>query len=269
MLEWRAMGVSLTFDQAASFYDKTRALPDWVSQAVTDSIIDLAQLNPASQVLEIGIGTGCIALPLLYRGLPIIGIDLSRPMMEELQTKIGDRDLHAMLAQADANELPFADATFDCVLAVHVYHLVANWRNALAQAWRVIKPGGCFLVTLHRRNPQAPNRKLRRRLLELAQEKGIDPRRPGSQSYEELRVEIETRGTTQVVEVARWHVRTVTVAQILDEIKARLFSDTWTIPEDAMALLMPALREWAQTEFGNLGFMARENEEFSWIVAHK
>jgi hypothetical protein len=84
-----------------------------------------------------------------------------------------------------------------------------------------------------------------------------------------LRAEIEKRGATQVVEVARWHERTITVAQILDEIKARLFSDTWTIPEDAMAHLVPALREWAQTEFGSLGFMVREDEEFSWIVAHK
>jgi ubiquinone/menaquinone biosynthesis C-methylase UbiE len=269
MIEWYAMGHSLAFDQAVSYYDKTRALPDWVSQAVTDSIIDLARLTSASQVLEVGVGTGRIALPLLRRGFPITGIDLSLPMMEELQTKIDDDDLRAMLARADANGLPFADATFDCVYAVHVYHLVANWQNALAQAWRVIKPGGCFLVTFHRRDPQAPNRKLRRRLFQLAKEQGIDARRPGSQSYEELRAEIEKRGASQVVEVARWHERTVTVAQILDEIKARLFSDTWTIPEDAMARLMPALREWAQSEFGSLGFMVREDEEFSWIVAHK
>jgi ubiquinone/menaquinone biosynthesis C-methylase UbiE len=269
MIEWHAMSTSLTFDQAASFYDKTRALPDWVSQAVTDSIVDLARLNPASQVLEIGIGTGRIALPLLRRGLPIIGMDLSLPMMEELHTKIGRNEFHVMLAQADANELPFAAATFDCVLAVHVYHLVANWQNALAQAWRVIKPGGCFLVTYHRRNSQSPNRMLRRRLFELAQEQGIDPRRPGSQSYEELRAEVEKHGATQVVQVARWHERTITIAQILDDIKARLFSDTWTIPEDTLARAMPALREWAQTEFGSLGFMVREDEEFSWIVAHK
>ena len=174
-----------------------------------------------------------------------------------------------MLTQADANELPFADATFDCVYAVHVYHLVANWQNALAQAWRMIKPGGCFLVPFHHRDPQAPNRKLRQRLSELAKEQDIDARRPGSQSYEELRTEIEKNSATQVVEVARWHERTVTVAQILDEIKARLFSDTWTIPEDVLERLMPALREWAQTEFGSLGFMVREDEEFSWIVARK
>ena len=165
---------SLTFDHAVSFYDKTRALPGWVSRAVTDSIVNLARLNPASQVLEIGIGTGRIALPLLRRGFPIIGIDLAMPMMEELQTKIGGNDSRVMLAQADANEVPFADATFDCVYAVHVYHLVANWQNALAQAWRVVKPGGCFLVTFHRRDPQAPNRKLRRRLFELAKEQGVD-----------------------------------------------------------------------------------------------
>ncbi len=260
---------SLSFDHAASFYDKSRAIPDWVSNAVTDSIIEFGKLTPRSRVLEIGIGTGRIALPVLKRGFHVFGIDLSLAMMAELQTKVADRDLDVSLAQADANTLPFPDATVDCAYAVHVYHLVANWQNAVQEAWRVIKDGGCFLVTFHKRDPQSPNVKLRRQLFELAKERGIDARRPGSQSYDELRSELNKLSPTQLVQVARWVERTVTVSQVLDEIAKRVTSDTWMIPEEVLPQLMPALREWAQKEFGRLDYSAREEEEFTWMVLRK
>ena len=265
----RGKNSSLGFDRAVSFYDKSRAIPDWVASAVTDSVIEFGKLTPRSRVLEIGIGTGRIALPLLKRGIPICGIDLSLAMMAELQTKIAGRAVRLALAQANANALPFPEATFDCAYAVHVYHLVAHWQNAVREAWRTVKRGGRFLVTYHKRDPQSPNAKLRRRLFELAKEHGIDARRPGSQSYDELRNELDKLTLTQLVEIARWVERTVTVAQILDEIQQQLFSDTWTIPEDVLPQLLPALRDWAKKEFGRLDYAVREEEEFAWMVLRK
>ncbi len=260
---------SLAFDQAASFYDKTRALPEWVSRAVTESIIDLGQIARGSRSLEIGIGTGRIGAPLLQRGLRVVGVDLSLAMMAELQAKVANQNLRAALAQADANALPFPDATFDCAFAVHVFHLVANWQHAVQEAWRVVKRGGTLLVTYHRRDPQSANVKIRRRLAEMAKERGIDARRPGSQSYDELRAELDKLSKTRLVEVARWTERTINIAQILDEINARLTSDTWMIPEDVMRQMMPSLREWAAAEFGSLEYTVKEEEEFVWMVMKK
>ncbi len=142
-----AMPKSLAFDQAVSFYDKTRSNPDWVMSAIVDSMLRLAQFTLASRVLEIGIGTGRIAVPLAQRGFPVVGVDLSLPMMIELQKKIAEYPARVVMAQADANDLPFADGQFDCVYAVHVYHLVANWRHALHEAQRVVKPSGFFLIS--------------------------------------------------------------------------------------------------------------------------
>lgn len=263
------MPTSLAFDQAVPFYDKSRSIPDWVSRAVTDSIIELGQIDSPSRILEIGIGTGRIAVPLLRRGVSVVGIDLSLAMMTELQNKTVDQNLRVALAQADANLLPFPDASFDCVYAVHVYHLVANWQKALREAWRVIKPGASFLVTFHRRDPQSPNVKIRRRLSELVRERGIDTRRPGSQSYDELRVELDKLSPTRLVEVANWVERTIPVSQILDEVESRLTSDMWTIPEEVMTRLMPSLREWAHAEFGSLDYLATEEEEYIWMVLRK
>jgi SAM-dependent methyltransferase len=174
-----------------------------------------------------------------------------------------------VLTQADAKLMPFSDATFDCAYAVHVYHLVANWQNAVREAWRVVKPGASFLVTFHRRDPQSANVKIRRRLAELAKVRGVDARRPGSQSYEELRAELDKLSPTRLVEVANWVERTVNVTQILDELAARLTSDTWTIPEELMTQLMPSLREWARAEFGGLSHPVKEEEEFTWMILRK
>jgi len=263
------MSQSLAFDQAVSYYDKTRALPHWVSHAVTESIIDLGHIARESRSLEIGIGTGRIAVPLLQRGVSVTGVDLSLAMMAELQSKNANHNLRAALAQADANALPFPDATFDCAVAVHVFHLVANWQHAVQEAWRVVKRGGILLITYHRRDPQSANVRIRRRLSEKAKERSIDARRPGAQSYDELRAEFDKLGKTRLVEIARWVERTISIAQILDEINARLTSDTWMIPEDVLNQMMPSLREWANANFGSLEYLVKEEETFTWMVVNK
>ena len=263
------MTASLAFDQAVSYYDRTRVDPPWVMDAVAESIVNQAHLTPASSVLEIGIGTGRIALPLLKRGQPVFGIDLSLAMMGELQKKIAGRSTQIAFGQADANALPFADAAFDGAYAVHVYHLVANWEHALRQALRVVKPGGALLISYHHRRSDSPNRRLRQRLSELIEPFGIDTRRPGAQSSEELKTELEKfADDLKIVHVATW-TESSTLAEVLDQLEARIFSETWAIPPDVMARVMPPLRAWARQDLGDLSHVLEEDSQFNWLVAHK
>ena len=272
MLEWRAeekVTSSLAFDQAVSYYDQTRVDPAWVMGAIADSITREAQVAPASHILEIGIGTGRIALPLLERGLPVIGIDLSLAMIAELQKKIANKSARVAFAQADANDLPFPHATFDCAYAVHVYHLVANWQRALRDALRVVKPRGTLLISYHFRRPDSPNRRLRQKLNELVEPFGIDTRRPGAQTSEELKAELEKiAGDLKIVHVATWQ-ESGTLAELLDQLGARIFSETWAIPADVMAQVMPPLRVWAQQELGDLSRVVEGDSQFNWLVARK
>ncbi len=260
---------SLAFDQAVSYYDKTRVTPVWVMATIAESIIREAQLSRASRVLEIGIGTGRIALPLVEHGLPVVGVDLSLAMMSELQRKIEGKNLTVALTQADANDLPFAEATFDCAYAVHVYHLVANWRHALREARRVVKPGGCLLISYHIRRSDSPNLRIRQKLAELVAPFGIDTRRPGAQTSEELKAELETiGGAPRILPVATWHEPN-TIAQILADLSARIFSETWAIPPDVMAQVMPSLHAWASEEFSDLQRVVEDDSQFNWLVARK
>ena len=262
------MPASLAFDQAVAFYDKTRGIPEWVSRAITDSLTRIAQLTPAARILEIGIGTGRIALPLLQRGIGVIGIDLSLAMMEEIQKKVAGQDARAALAQADANALPFPDASFDCAYAVNVYHVVANWQHALREARRVVKPGGCFLVSYGYIDPQSSFGALRRKLAEMAREYGVGALHPGAQSHDEVQAELERLGETRIVEVVRWS-NAIVPARIVDGLAARRVSETWLIPDAVLAQIIPRLRAFAQAEFGDLSREMAGEERFVWIVARR
>jgi SAM-dependent methyltransferase len=131
------------FDRAADRYDATRGFPPGVAERVAALIEEAAELKSPARFLEIGIGTGRLALPLAARGLCVAGVDLSRRMMEQLLHKRAG--LSVEVVQADAAHLPFAPASFDAVLGVHVFHLIPRWRDVMREIARVLNPQGVFV----------------------------------------------------------------------------------------------------------------------------
>ena len=89
------MSSSISFDRAAGFYDKTRGLPKEQAQQVTDLLT--AELTGRDRTLEIGVGTGRIALPLYERGVDLVGIDISVPMLERLVANASGRQPFPLL----------------------------------------------------------------------------------------------------------------------------------------------------------------------------
>ncbi len=131
---------SVNFDRASSYYDATRGFPPGIEDEIGAFIANTAGLTPESRLLEIGIGTGRIALPLEPHVHSIVGVDLSRNMMQELRRKQALELVH--VAQGDVERLPLKSSHFDAVLAVHIFHLVSNPQRALDEVARVLKPGG-------------------------------------------------------------------------------------------------------------------------------
>ena len=172
---------SLTFDRAASYYDRTRALPREVSDALTDALIEFGQLQPGRRCLEVGAGTGRIALPLVARGADLVGVDLSFAMLARLAGKWP----YARLVQADAACLPFLDRSFDVALMVHVLHVIADWKGALVEVQRVVRPGGLLLhVWNHRRQDDIASR-LTEHVRAIVEAGGGSLDRPGARQRED------------------------------------------------------------------------------------
>ena len=139
------MSESIRFDAAADHYDKTRA----VSDETMDRTITLlsSELRDRGRALEVGVGTGLLALRLHEAGIPVSGLDLSAPMLAKLVQKAGGASPFP-LVRGDATTMPFADRAFGAVYLRWVLHLIPDWRAALAEMARVVRPGGVLVVSL-------------------------------------------------------------------------------------------------------------------------
>ena len=104
-----------------------------------------AELEGRGRCLEIGVGTGLVALPLAEAGVPIVGVDISGPMLAKLVEKAGGRPPFPLVV-GDATRLPFADGGFGAALLRHVLHLIPAWERAVAELARVVTRPGTVLV---------------------------------------------------------------------------------------------------------------------------
>ena len=107
--------------------------------------INLLHPPKGSVILDIGCGTGDLAIELArHDPKTIIGLDFSRPMVELGCEKVTFRKLNGkiQLGLGDALNLPFPDATLDCVATAFTLRNVSNIRQALQEIYRVTRPGG-------------------------------------------------------------------------------------------------------------------------------
>jgi SAM-dependent methyltransferase len=118
----------------------------------------------AGDVLEIGIGTGR-NLPHYRADVSLIGIELSPAMLEIARARARELGREVDLRVGDAQALGFPDDSFDAVVCTLSLCTIPDDRAAVAEARRVLRPGGRFLLLEHVRSPVLPVR-LGQRLLD-------------------------------------------------------------------------------------------------------
>jgi len=130
---------------AATYDDSSEGMFD---PALIDTVADvLAGLAGGGGALELGIGTGRIALPLARRGVPVHGIDLSRAMVARLRAKPGGDAIGVTIGDFATTRV---DGTFS--LAYLVFNTINNLTTQEAQvacfgnAAAHLEPGGCFVI---------------------------------------------------------------------------------------------------------------------------
>jgi demethylmenaquinone methyltransferase/2-methoxy-6-polyprenyl-1,4-benzoquinol methylase len=113
--------------------------------------IGQAAIRPGQAVLDLAGGTGDLALSFARRSGPggcVVLADINAAMLDRGRARLIDAGIGGNLAviQVDAENLPFRDASFDCVVIGFGLRNVTNKDRALAAMWRVLKPGGKALV---------------------------------------------------------------------------------------------------------------------------
>jgi ubiquinone/menaquinone biosynthesis C-methylase UbiE len=108
------------------------------SQRLGPKFADFADVQAGQKVLDVGAGTGALTAELARRGAEVAAVDPSPPFVAALGRKFPDADTRA----ATAEELPWADASFDAVLAQLVLTFMNDAPAGIAEMRRVARPGG-------------------------------------------------------------------------------------------------------------------------------
>ena len=248
---------SVSFDRAAEFYDRTRVTED---ASVRHSVDLLArELVGPGPILEIGAGTGALAVPLASRGAPVIGADLSGAMLAKLRAKTSA----VPVTRADATRLPFADHTFGGGYARWVLHLIGAWGEAVSELCRVVRPGGKILI-----EPGGHTGEWRTVWLRFVQELGEEARPVGldvtSGGFEALdRAFAEHGATSRELPTVPLRLE-ATLDGFFDEAARRTYSWTWRVSDEALTRAVPVVREWAGDRYGDLTVPFEPDAVLAW-----
>ena len=234
---------STSFERAADYYDLTRRSSDDVMAASVRLIA--AELAPRGRVLEIGVGTGQVALPMRAEGVDVVGCDLSPAMIEVLRAKPGGAEVPLLLA--DATNLPVEDGVFGAAYFRWVLHLIPNWRRAMEELIRVTRPGGVVLGLLG--DDAGRRREIKARCCQIA---GVSGDAPGlawgdtallDKQMSSLGCRLRLIGPFEEDRVER-------LSKYLDDVAEGRYSWTWSIPEDTRRLAVEQVLPWVLERWG-------------------
>jgi ubiquinone/menaquinone biosynthesis C-methylase UbiE len=253
------MSNSRSFDRAAHVYDQTRLLNEPIAKYGIPAILDIIGSN--AHLLEVGAGTGRISIPLLERGVDLIGCDLSTQMLARFQEKFSP----APIAQADAVFLPFASKQFTAVMTVHVLHLIPEWREALHEFKRVLVPGGIYLyVRTWAFAETSVAEQIRRFWRGWLAANSMEVVHPGTRNDADLFQELRSMGADITEVEAVRYPNIFNLREELERFESRLGSDTWDIPDALFESSLKELRAWMMHEYGDLD--RRIEEEVRCII---
>jgi len=116
-----------------------------------------SRLARGKRVLDIGCGAGYGSETLSRTALRVVGIDIAPAVVGAARRTYTGENVH--YAAASAETLPFADGTFDLIVSFEVIEHLANWPSLLAEARRLLAPGGQFIVSTPNKLYYAESRK--------------------------------------------------------------------------------------------------------------
>jgi len=255
-----------SFDRVADIYDETRRMPPDVLAQVVEQIATV--VSPADgEVLEIGVGTGRIAIPLAERGFRVAGVDVSEKMLSHLREKMVAAHVSVSVARGDVTILPFADQSFAAVLAVHVFHLLDDVRTCVAEVRRILKQGGCLLFSGEQRMQNYIQQVLsgqygmKEGLNEIFAGAGVQL--PNWDDVEHLVMQAvsELGGKASQFEPIEWDSE-ITCAGIVNRIEGRVTSSLWNVPDETLRSLVEKARSLLEHYVGPPSTVIRFRRRF-------
>jgi SAM-dependent methyltransferase len=209
---------SLSFDRVADRYDDSRGGVARGERVAADLVPWLAP----GPVLEVGVGTGIVAAALRFHGLTVYGVDLSMSMLRRAVDRLG-----STVVCADALALPVRSGSIDNVLFVAALHAIGDVPGAVAEAARVLRPGGRLLAVHGIPLREPDDDEVARVLVPLTRLRDFRTDTEAAVDAAAAAASLTPVGTARVSPVSLDH----TPNTVADGIEQRLWSYLWTVDD--------------------------------------
>jgi ubiquinone/menaquinone biosynthesis C-methylase UbiE len=252
---------SVSFDRAASFYDATRGYAPGTAERICAAIVARTGATATTAFLELGVGTGRIALPFLAAGHSYAGVDLSSAMLGVLREKARTMPRPPLLVLGDVTRLPLAAASFDVAIGVHVLHLVADWRATLVEARRALRPRAHLLLAgdvgaeeLAEREAVelSPPLQAQKAWQAALAELGLHGRegQPGIRPHDPAVVEflVGLGAAVEDADLAEYERLPLSARDVVRGYSERIYSSDWARPAEQHAAAVSRLERWLAEE---------------------
>jgi ubiquinone/menaquinone biosynthesis C-methylase UbiE len=119
------------------------AVADRIS-ATGELVVERAGVEPGMDVLDVACGTGNATIPAAKAGARVTGLDFAPALLEIARERCADAMVEIDFVEGDAQEMPFADASFDRVVSTFGHMFAPDHERTAAEMKRVLRPGGAI-----------------------------------------------------------------------------------------------------------------------------
>lgn len=258
--------MSINYDRNAKVYDTRHG--EEIAPYIAAAVMELAALSPGDRQLDIASGTGRGCLAFARRGMDVTATDVSAKMLEQLLQKGGGLNLSTQ--RVGASDLPFETSSFDAVSLSRALYLIADWRLCLAQAARVLKPGGAFIHEWGSGSETDVYGRIRGHLRDLLLKAGVTQIfHPGARTEAQVEKAIFALGFTAVGAVETGPGISITPRKFIEKIVNKECSYLWDVKADIADPAMEKVWDYARSEFGDLDQEISMPENSWWRVYKK
>ena len=234
---------------------------------VAEELAQSGLLKPGAHVLDVGAGTGRVAIAFAGVGYQVTALDPALRMLNELRVKA--REHTVQLVAGEGARLPFASSRFDAVILARTLYLMPDWKAVLREAYDVLQPGGGLFHEWGNGQADEAWVRIREKLRALLQDAGLEtPFHPGARSETEVDAVLQGLGFVRSKKLPIGPGPSMTLHDFVGRIATGEFSYVWNIPTHVQESCIPLLSKWCEDTF-DLEQSFPVPRELEWTIYRK
>lgn len=253
------------FSRNAGVYDRRHGA--LLSEYEVARLSMAVALHPGVRILDIGAGTGRVAIPLAEIGCNVVAVEPAWGMVEALRAKA--QATKVRIIAGEGARLPFPDGRADVVVIARLLYLTPDWHAVLTEAYRVLASGGHLLHEWGNGDADEEWVQIREEARALFEVAGVHvPFHPGVRSEVEVDNYLEVLGFVRAADLPMSAGPNLTLSEFLDRLAGGELSYVWNVPKSVQEECLPRLKAWSAKTF-DLQRSIAIPRELRWAVFRK